>query len=133
MAHQTELIIEEWLKRAADDELSTAAIIDDESGAPSTACFLSQQMAEKYLKAYLVAKKGEFPKIHFLDKLLDLCSQIDPIFKELTDDAVFLDEYYTGARYPGKMPDFTFKEARQAFETAKRIKKFVLQKIKSDP
>lgn len=39
----------EWWQKAAEDELSIQAILK-ENGAPSTACFLAQQMAEKYLK-----------------------------------------------------------------------------------
>ena len=47
------LNIQEWIAKAKDDELSIKAIIK-EKAAPSTVCFLSQQMAEKYLKALLI-------------------------------------------------------------------------------
>ncbi len=39
----------EWFRKADDDELSLTVILR-EGGAPSTACFLAQQVAEKYLK-----------------------------------------------------------------------------------
>jgi len=44
----------EWFLKARDDELSAKDILTDREGAASTVCFLSQQMAEKYLKGYLV-------------------------------------------------------------------------------
>ncbi len=58
-------IVTEWFAKADDDEKSIRAILK-EGGAPSTACFLSQQIAEKYLKGLLVFLGKSFPKIHDL-------------------------------------------------------------------
>ncbi len=52
-----ELQANEWIKRANEDELSANVILKEEGGAPNTVCFLSQQMAEKYLKAFLIFHK----------------------------------------------------------------------------
>lgn len=84
-----ELRVEEWVKRAQDDELSTEAILKDHAGAPSGACLLAHEIAEKYLKAFLVARKNWFPKIHRLDKLVELCAELDQGFSTLKDDATF--------------------------------------------
>ncbi|MEK6645737.1 MAG: HEPN domain-containing protein [Candidatus Firestonebacteria bacterium] len=54
-------LYQEWFVKAEEDELSINAILT-EKGAPSTACFLAQQMAEKYIKGFLVFHKKEFPK-----------------------------------------------------------------------
>lgn len=129
MPNQNELIVGEWFKRAEEDELSINAILEEEGGAPSTVCFLSHQMAEKYLKAFLVAKKKEFPKIHLLDRLLELCVKIDPEFEQLKNEAISLNDYYIDTRYPGDYPQFSFKEAKEAFEKALKIKDFVLAKL----
>lgn len=129
MPNQNELIVEEWFKRAEEDELSIGAILEEEGGAPSTVCFLSHQMAEKYLKAFLIVKKREFPKIHLLDRLLELCINIDSDFEQLKIEAVALNDYYIDTRYPGDYPQFSFKQAREAFEKALKIKEFVLKKI----
>lgn len=64
-----ELLVEEWLKRAYDDQLNARSILTHKDGAPNGPCFLSQQMVEKYLKAYLVFRKKRFPRIHALDNL----------------------------------------------------------------
>jgi HEPN domain-containing protein len=126
-----ELKAEEWVKKAGDDERSAHSILTHRDGAPSGVCFLSHQFAEKYLKAFLVSRKNWFPKIHPLDKLVELCGEIDPSFKSLRDDSIFLQGYYTPSRYPGDYPEFTWQDSERAFESASRIKTFVLDKIKN--
>lgn len=121
---------QEWFKKANEDELSIGAILQDERGAPSTACFLSQQMAEKYLKGLLVFHDKKFPKIHDLLKLEDLLLHHEPDMKNCEEDLDILSTYYFETRYAGDYPEFTFQEARKAYEAAKRIKNFVLDKIK---
>lgn len=124
-----ELIFEEWIKRAQDDELNARSILTHRDGTPGGVCFLSQQIAEKYLKAFLVKIKGEFPKVHHLEYLLKICAEIDNDFMSLKDDAVLLSDFYVESRYPGDYPEFTWQEAEKAYESAKRIKELVLQKI----
>ncbi len=119
----------EWIDKAKDDELSTKAILK-EKGAPSTVCFLSQQMAEKYLKSFLVFRGKPFPKIHHLDRLLELCMEIDKSFEELKNETIVLSDYYVETRYPGGWSEeWSWKEAKEAFDNSLRIKKFVLDKI----
>lgn len=124
-----ELHAEEWLKRTKDDELNARSILTHRDGTPNAVCFLSHQMSEKSLKAFLVAKKNWFPKIHYLDKLTELCKEIDSSFEKIKEKALFLDSFYTPARYPGDYPELSWREAEQAFEAATRIKKFVLDKL----
>lgn len=121
---------EEWKRRDADDELSVRAILKEEDGAPSTVCFLSQQIAEKYLKGFLVFSKEKFEKTHQLDHLLKLCEAIDSSFHDPSEDVTFLTEYYIEARYPGDIPEFNWNEARKAFAHAQNVKMFVLERIK---
>lgn len=124
-----EKLVREWFSRATDDELSIEAILK-EGGAPSTVCFLSQQMGEKYFKAFLIFKQREFPKIHHLDRLLELCFDVDNSFKELKDNVILLSDYYIETRYPGGWTEeWTWKEAREAFDSTLEIKKFILSKI----
>lgn len=122
-------LMEEWFLRAYDDEISTEDILQDQHGSPNTVCFLSQQMAEKLLKGFLVFHKKKFPKIHHIDKLLNLCKEIDSQFEELREEAEELSEYYISTRYPGDYPQFSFKNAKEAFKKASEIKSFVLKKI----
>lgn len=123
------LRVEEWLRKAHEDELSSASLLKHRDGAASGVCFLSHQMAEKYLKAYLVAKQNGFPKIHPLDKLVELCAELDPSFLTLGATAAQLDPYYTPARYPADMPEFGWSDGARAFSLASDIKRFVLERL----
>ncbi len=117
----------DWLKKASEDELSLKAVLAE--GAPSTACFLAQQMAEKLLKALLVYGGREFPKIHDLVKLGELAQALYPDVVELKKDLQTLSQFYVETRYPADSPEFTAGEAREAFDMAQRVKLYVNSKI----
>jgi HEPN domain-containing protein len=121
-------MFEEWEAYALDDE-KVAEMILREDGPANPLCFHSQQMAEKYLKAYLLRKGGRFEKKHQLVYLLDLCTEIDASFSELIDDAALLSAFYIETRYPGDIPEFSLEECQKGFEAAKRIKSFILQRL----
>lgn len=122
---------EEWQKKAEEDRI-TAEIIIKENGPANPLCFHAQQMAEKYLKGYLVVHRKRFKKTHQLEYLLLLCEEIDSSFKNLVENAIFLSVLYPEIRYPGdSYKEFTVNECKKAFEAAKKIKEFVLDKIKS--
>ena len=55
---------------------------------------------------------------------------MDDSFRTLRDDAIYLTGFYVETRYPGDAPLFSLTEARKALYTAKRVKDFVLGKIK---
>lgn len=122
-------LAKEWLLRAQDDELSAKDILDDRQGAPTTVCFLSQQIAEKSLKAFLCYQGIEFPKIHQLDELLKLCERVDADFNSLIDIAEDLTPFYISTRYPGDYPMYSFQDAESAFQKSIIVKDFVLKRL----
>ena len=108
-----DLLVEEWVKKATDDELNAQSILRHRDGTAGGVCFLSQQMAEKYLKAFLVHREGRYPKVHPTDALWELCVALDPAFAVIKEDAVFLTHFYVPSRYPGDYPDFYGDEPPQ--------------------
>ncbi len=64
-----------------------------------------------------------------MDSLWELCEEIDKSFEKIKKDSIFLTTFYTSTRYPGDYPEFGWKDAKDAFESAKRVKEFVLEKI----
>jgi len=120
---------EEWFQKAGEDELSCGTLIH-EGGASSTACFLAQQMAEKYLKGFLVWHKIRFPKVHDLLELATLLIKTTPDIETIRDKLILLNRYYIETRYPGGYPVFSGEDARQAFEAALSIRQFVMEKIR---
>ena len=67
------LFTKAWLKKAENDIVSAKQILALEDGPTDTPCFHAQQAVEKALKAFLTFHDIEFPKIHALDRLLELC------------------------------------------------------------
>ena len=128
MPTNTEELCREWFIKAQDDELSAKAILRGRDGAPSTVCFLSQQIAEKYLKGLLIFHGGTFPKIHDLLELKELLLEKGADINQLHKEAKTLNRYYIDARYPGDYPEFSWQDAEEAFEAAKKIRDFVLKK-----
>lgn len=125
-----EFLPKEWIKRAKDNELTALSLLKHRDAPPNGVCFVSQQMGGKYLKAFLIDRKKWYPKVHILVRLLEFCLEIDKTFVELKDDSALLDTFYVETRYPGDYPEFSWPEAEQAFTAAKKIKDFVLEKLK---
>lgn len=118
-----------WIGKADEDDLSVQAVLKE--GAPSTACFLAQQMAEKYLKALLVYHDEEFAKVHDLLELETRLLKIEPKIRELHTDLEALNRYYIETRYPGDYPEFNLEEAKKAYEAALRVREFVVKRVEA--
>lgn len=119
----------EWQTRAEDD-IHAMEVMLKEGGLSNPICFHAQQSAEKYLKGFLAFHDTEFAKIHSLIQLMDQCIAIDLKLESLKDNAVFLNTFYIETRYPGDYPEFSMKDAKEAYEAAIKVKEFVLEKIK---
>lgn len=124
------LLADEWIKKARDDHKS-AKVVLEEGGYYGTTCFLSQQMAEKYLKGFLVYSGWKLEKMHDLIKLLNECKKILPDFNDLMNGCILLNGYYIETRYPLDTPiDYSKKDAREALMAAENIGKFVVKNVK---
>ena len=129
MEKELKELINKWLLKANNDLM----MIENEfrSGNPVTdgICFHAQQSVEKYLKVFLVANQIEFPQTHNIGVILNLCIKVDPDFQTLKE-SVTLTRYATGLRYPDDFYIPELEEANEAYEIAKKVKKFVLKKLK---
>lgn len=119
----------EWVKYAEED-LKMAELALKEKGPPNQICFHAQQVAEKYLKGFLVYSKQKFEKVHQLQYLLQLCAKTDVSFEELREDVLYLTRFYIETRYPGDFQEFTLDEAQKAYNAALQVKNFVLKLTK---
>jgi len=89
----------------------------------------AQQCAEKYLKAYLVYRRVDFPYTHNTSILLELCSDYADWPKKL-EDAEELTPYAITTRYPGEDTVVTKEEAQRAVEIAQRVRKQIRTALK---
>ena len=116
-----------WLLKAESD-LANARMYLSASQALDTACFHAQQVAEKYIKAYLTAHEIDFPFIHNLEKLIELCARGDPSFLSIKTLGQSLTPYAVDLRYDDDFWPST-DTATQALDEALAIKKFVIDRL----
>jgi HEPN domain-containing protein len=120
-------LVRGWLLKAESD-LTNAAICLDMGQALDTVCFHAQQAAEKCVKAYLTAYEINFPFIHNLEKLIELCAQRDQSFRRLKAMSQELTPYAVELRYDDEFWP-SIETARQALDAALTIKSFVMARL----
>ena len=124
--------IKRWLIKAINDYKSAQKLLSqpEEEIITDTACFHCQQAVEKMLKAFLLNYNIEFGKTHSIEYLIKLCSKIDKEFEKLYEIIEGLTEYAIDVRYPDEFYIPSIEEAKEAFDTATKVKEFVLRKLK---
>lgn len=95
------------------------------------ACFLSQQSAEKALKAFLHAKGEEMVWGHSVAELCKRATSLDKDLEKIRRMAATLDKYYIPTRYPNGLPGgipseaFEKRDADRAIEIAEEVIKVI--------
>jgi len=118
-----------WTQKADNDILSAHYLAENMHPAPSeVVCFLCQQAAEKYLKAFLVYNDQEPPKTHDLTELTKLCFVFSADFSVLYPKCDFLIPFAVRTRYPGGS-DPDDNDMKTALSFADEIINFVKAKI----
>lgn len=120
-------LVRGWLRKA-DSDLANLGLCIENNKALDTACFHAQQAAEKALKAYLISKGVEFPRVHSLEMLLRVCAEQDAAFSQILDDAALLTPFAVGLRYDHEFWP-SLPETIEAKAAATRIVEFVLQRL----
>lgn len=129
MDKHKQILAKEWFDAAKSDFQYAEIGLKEETIFPQIA-FLSQQIAEKYLKGFLILHGIEPPRIHELPKLLDECIKVNPSLENLRDSCELLTGFYVESRYPPDIPDYTKEEILEAFEKGKVIKEEIEKLIK---
>lgn len=120
---------EDWLRHAkADLALATSPLPRD--GLYSTLCFHAQQAVEKSVKAVLVFRGIDFPKVHSLTRLIDLLPADIERTSRLIQSAR-LTVYATVFRYPGEddEPDVSTDKYQEAVRLAETVFKWASELI----
>ena len=118
-----------WLRFSTEDLEVARRLLTGCPPAPRHICWLTQQAAEKALKAALVVEEIDFPFSHDLDALRNLLPDrwsvrtTHPELGELTQWAV-------ETRYPGEWPDATEADAIRAESQAGAVHDSVAAEFK---
>ena len=97
-------IVDEWLLIAYDDLDSAKFLFERKHPKPlEIVCYHCQQSVEKSLKAFLVSRGIEAPKLHDCGKICGMCIDEDSVFEQFHHDCIELALYATNTRYPSRM------------------------------
>lgn len=107
-----------WMRFANEDPDVAERLLRDDPVAVRHVCWLSQQAAEKAIKAALTLDEVTFPFTHDLDALRSLlpaawAARTTPV------DLAELTEWGVESRYPGEWPEPTVSDAAQACAEAR--------------
>lgn len=122
-------LVEGWINKGNEDFQYAKASYDEGLEFYPQISFHLHQAVEKYLKAYIIAKKLDFQKIHDLTKLLQICAENDPDFNSLSNLAIELNPYYIEARYPEFITSVDKGRTEKALKAAEQIANFVKAKL----
>ncbi len=129
-------LAEKWFKQAEYDLKDAQKAMS--WGSFNLSCFLSQQAAEKALKAFLYSAGADAVWGHSVGALCKEAQKIDPAFESILSHARALDKYYIPTRYPDALPEETVpsevyeeEDARSAHQKAETILSFIKEKIYS--
>ncbi len=118
----------EWISKAEQDYQTAETMSRKRKHhVPDIVGFHSQQCIEKYLKAYLVLKRIDFPKTHDLIDLLELVIAKDPLIESYRADLRILNPFSVQFRYPGDSA--TVEESKIALSTMRRLRKVFRTKM----
>lgn len=124
--------VKQWIRYGDEDlRLARHALALSSSCPTRLIAYHAQQCAEKYLKAYLVFHRIDFPYTHNLSRLLELCAE-KAEWPETISKAEELTPFAITTRYPGEDERVTKKEALGAIEIATKVQKVVRNALKQE-
>jgi HEPN domain-containing protein len=118
-----------WLTKAAKDLRSAENGFSAYPPLLEDVVFHCQQAIEKTLKGFLTWNDIPFRKTHSLEEIGRQCTNIEPAFEEVVDEAAPLTEYAWKFRYPGGVEEPTKEEAEEALKIAHKIQEKVLSSL----
>jgi HEPN domain-containing protein len=121
--------IARWLAKAKNDLITARTMLETDPPITDIVCFHAQQCTEKALKAFLVVADIHVEKTHYLPRLVELCSRVEPGFQKLKEAAVELTDYTVASRYSDDWRDIPLAEAIEAVRLAEMILSFIQGKI----
>jgi HEPN domain-containing protein len=122
-------LVQQWIAKADLDFQAAEQLLRAGDSLREIVAFHCQQAAEKYLKAFLVRHRVEFPKTHNIGALLDLVARVTPEMASGLGEAAALTPYGVDIRYPDDFPDVLPGQERKAFEVASRAREAVLARL----
>ncbi len=116
-----------WVEKAEEDYVVAQLCLDQQPALSYPAAFHAQRCAEKYLKAVLVARGQEPPRIHDVAALATLCQTRSRGLDLSARELMRLNDFAVRTRYPGA--GLSAAEARVALAIAENVRRVVRQAL----
>ena len=129
--NERDAAVRRWLAKAENDLLNIRNNLHASRVPWDTVCFHAQQAAEKYLKAFLVARDVPPPRSHDCIALLALCAGHAPELATLEAACRRLTYFGTASRYPDDLYEPDEEDGRNAFAASIEVQQVVLASLKS--
>jgi HEPN domain-containing protein len=124
-------VVLEWLKFSKRDLDTAKFIFETMHPKPlEIICYHCEQSAEKVLKAFLIAKNIIPPKIHELNRLCEMCEDIDSTFADIALFCGSLTKYGIAPRYPYEL-EISDEETEKALQKAIAVFEFITKKLEN--
>ena len=117
----------EWMDRVEGDWKVARREIRAADPVYNIVCFLSQQCAEKHIKAFLEEHDIPFGKTHDLVVLLSLTGGRVPELEGIRSGLAYLSPFAIAARYPGVHTDR--QVAERACDIAEQVRAIIREKL----
>ena len=117
----------EWVEKAEGDLKVARRDARTDDPVWDVICFLAQQCAEKYLKAFLEEHNLAFQKTHDLIVLLNLCGALLPELAAWRPALAALGTFASAVRYPGVQT--AQQDAEDALKTAEDVRAILRAKL----
>ena len=112
----------QWVERAEDDLRAAEYTLTMPEGCPfAVVCFHSQQAVEKFIKALLVYRSIDFPRVHDVSELVRLLPR-EIAFPLSALEQERLTDHATVSRDPGDWEPFSRSDADQAVAAARTVR-----------
>lgn len=131
MNDQADLVrmVRQWTERAENDLTNAEHTLTMGEDCPyDTVCFHAQQCVEKYIKALLIYRSVDFPKMHDIGELIKLLpSHLRPPMAVVDQER--LTDYAIEARYPGDWEPITRAEAEGMVALARQVRRAIRSQL----
>jgi HEPN domain-containing protein len=124
-------LVAQWTAKAEQDFEVAVHLLEEGGRFAETIGFLSQQSVEKYLKAFLISRRIEFPRTHDIHRLVQLLATADAEMAATLTDAELLTPFGVEVRYPGDKPEMLPGGTSASVELARRVKDAVMASLGS--
>jgi HEPN domain-containing protein len=122
----------EWLNRARSNLAKAHITRASDDVYPEDVCFEAQQAAEKAIKAVLLSRQVDFPRVHDIATLLTLVSECGIALPDEIAAATELTDYAVATRYPGLEGDVSNEDCDDAIACAEAVLQWAERMIKGD-